>query len=601
MGLLCCGQDIPTGTLVLAGAHGDGVHDDYAVIQSFVDRMCGLTAAAPGAQGASLRIPAAKSAYAISKPIVLTCPNSYVYGDGLASRIKALYGYGPTLVTHPPIGHGYIAFPTATSLVTHDGHSMVLDSSGHYFLNLRDAIDLDGLSQITVEFTTRLTRVDHDGAWISSLGRRTIHEALTSAVTISMTKGGHLGASLNVGGTDYRLDAPIALRSEVLYHIALTYDGSRIRLFLNGQLQASAPATGRIQEALTEDITVGPSVSGWPEGALLWHSVDGILESIRISTISRYNDNFNPPSVKPATDRNTLIVLNFDRVYDAFTIASVAGREAHLFLRYSAPHQGFLSDIRLSGLTFDNNVNHNCGPILVRTVGSKVDNIEVRGGRFGLFLENNDYEDTISNYVFRTATFSRWSLAVSNASGVVYIDRPLLFGGIYQLIISGDESVSVKAAWFQTEANTVVALLSSGGGSPVSQSLDSSIFNTESGGISIEALTLIANVIGDMDFISDYFEAPRSKPAIKVEGGGQLNIIGGVLAGGETALSSITVPVNPLSPLIIIGTTRTQTHTPLTDNPSFTSVLSGSVLDKSSLGRALRRCDCMPPRRAELN
>ena len=52
------------------------------------------------------------------------------------------------------------------------------------------------------------------------------------------------------------------------YHIALTYDGSTVRLFLNGSLQASVGASGPIKQLACEDFLVGPLANGWMESDL---------------------------------------------------------------------------------------------------------------------------------------------------------------------------------------------------------------------------------------------------------------------------------------------------------------------------------------------
>lgn len=71
---------------------------------------------------------------------------------------------------------------------------------------------------------------------------------------------------LNVGGSLKTIGtANSAVHAGGTYLIALTYDGSTVRLFLNGSLQASVGASGPIKQLACEDFLVGPLANGWME------------------------------------------------------------------------------------------------------------------------------------------------------------------------------------------------------------------------------------------------------------------------------------------------------------------------------------------------
>jgi hypothetical protein len=96
--------------------------------------------------------------------------------------------------------------------------------------------------QITLEVIFRTSDLDQLNATILSrkydtgysigIGRDIIHE---------------LFAQLNVGGSDRVVTAPIdALSEDTWHHVALTYDGTAVRLYLDYLLRDTEPATGTI-------------------------------------------------------------------------------------------------------------------------------------------------------------------------------------------------------------------------------------------------------------------------------------------------------------------------------------------------------------------
>jgi len=557
------------------GALPDGRTDSYAAITSAIGQACtAVTSSTSGVQGSTIYFPGGIAPYRYSRVPVINCSNLTMHGDRLASRLLPSYDFGPPLVIHPPIGSGYIAVPTQASLVDGPGNAMTLSRRNQYWISLRDAAEIDGLSALTIEFFTQLSSVGADGNWIASYGRRTVNENATSALQIGMSAGGQWSARLNVGGTQYALAAPVGLTVDTLYHIALSYDGSQIRLFLNGTQMASQAASGTVTEALTENFTVGPILSGWPEGAVLGNSVDGAVDSIRISNVARYPASFATPSAKFSNDSGTLALLNFDDQYDAFTVGSANGRDhnAHFFLRYT-PNNGAITDVELSDLYFDNGTAR-CGPMIRKTNASRYRNLEIRGGTCGLWLQDKDYETQIDYYVFRASTtHTRFDLAFTNASGVSDIVRPLLFGGRYQFVDAGDQPTVLRSGWFQTESNTIAAILASGSGGQTVKDIRDSAFNSESGGASLEALIILAGVQGSVNLMADSLQAPPAIAAMKVEGGGHINIIGGLFSGSENAPANISIIGELSSPIYLYGVSRTAPNIPWSDNPAYLTAI----------------------------
>jgi hypothetical protein len=64
---------------------------------------------------------------------------------------------------------------------------------------------------------------------------------------------------MNVGGTIKWVSSPAnAVSAGTVVHVALTFDGSNIRLFLNGVLKGTTAASGAIVQKMSEDFILGP-------------------------------------------------------------------------------------------------------------------------------------------------------------------------------------------------------------------------------------------------------------------------------------------------------------------------------------------------------
>ena len=95
---------------------------------------------------------------------------------------------------------------------------------------------------------------------------------------------------------------PTALLANTWHHVAVTYDGTTARVFVNG---APGPA------ATIGAITQGPSfrIGGFPGYGFF----NGDVDDVRISNIVRYTGTFTPPSsTSLTTDANTRAFYRFN-------------------------------------------------------------------------------------------------------------------------------------------------------------------------------------------------------------------------------------------------------------------------------------------------
>jgi len=108
------------------------------------------------------------------------------------------------------------------------------------------------------------------------------------------------------------------------HHVAYVYDGAQERLYLDGALVGSRPASGSIGNAGGIPV-VGASprlepYSG-PRPSFL-----GYIDTLRISDVARYSGtNFSPPTGKLAADGATLLLFNFNEAPGSTTTEDLSG------------------------------------------------------------------------------------------------------------------------------------------------------------------------------------------------------------------------------------------------------------------------------------
>jgi hypothetical protein len=106
---------------------------------------------------------------------------------------------------------------------------------------------------------------------------------------------------------------------EKWYHIAGVYDGSKFRIFVDGQLDTISGTTN-IAGAIASN-TLSIVLGRRSELGSNTHFLDGLIESVRYSNIVRYTDVFTPPK-SLINDINTVGLWNIDEgsgniIYDA--------------------------------------------------------------------------------------------------------------------------------------------------------------------------------------------------------------------------------------------------------------------------------------------
>ena len=123
---------------------------------------------------------------------------------------------------------------------------------------------------------------------------------------------------LGLGYNGSNPNAGISYNMNEWNHIAITYDGSTFRFFVNGQLSYSESGTVSGFGPLTEDLVINRHT--WNSGSS--SRLAGQLDELRISDIARYTSDFSPPEYEFQNDLNTKGLWHFNEgsgsnVYDA--------------------------------------------------------------------------------------------------------------------------------------------------------------------------------------------------------------------------------------------------------------------------------------------
>jgi len=436
------------------GAVPDDTNDDWGAIQAAIN----AASAGNGPYG-TVYIP--RGTYYVSKPLHITKGIKF-YGAGRGSTTITGYSadQGAVLVVSPPTSLGYNGIPTGPSLATGAGNSMYLDGTYNYELNLREAgaVELDGRSSVTLELFYKPNFSVSAGQFniISSSGSVTGPDG-SNAISLQHTDNDSITGIVCVGGAMRILQTPSNTVSiGNVYHLALTYDGSMVRLFVNGVLKASQAATGTINQKVAEDFVIGPKVGGFMETTFYNQMAKGWVDSVRISATARYTANFTAPTAKSSFDGNTLFQLNFDNNYDEFTVATTMYGQQHLFLRRFGGGMGQVGNFQMSDLSFIGT-----GPEFIYMISSTIDNVQVTASRRGFHFINNCYLNRLNSLRAVGQTSTQFAVAAGAASGVLTFEDLSISGSHYPLYVD-TSSIVVNGLWIESSQGTEVAAVLKG-------------------------------------------------------------------------------------------------------------------------------------------
>lgn len=124
-----------------------------------------------------------------------------------------------------------------------------------------------------------------------------------------------------VGASDVAsavLSADIA-SANAWHHVALSFDGSAYRLFLDGSLENTWASSATIVATVFGNLVIGYNPFATSEG------FNGYIDEFRLSSVARYTGNFTPPISAFTADSNTIALNHFDAAGTAAAAYSNAG------------------------------------------------------------------------------------------------------------------------------------------------------------------------------------------------------------------------------------------------------------------------------------
>ena len=104
------------------------------------------------------------------------------------------------------------------------------------------------------------------------------------------------------------------LRTDRWHHIAGVYDGSEVRLYVDGKKAAAKPGSGKRKENKLP-LLIGADPNRMGVGG---SHFDGLIDAVRLSSSAAYHGNVFQPEKKLNTDQDTQLLIDFDKNYGLF-------------------------------------------------------------------------------------------------------------------------------------------------------------------------------------------------------------------------------------------------------------------------------------------
>ena len=207
---------------------------------------------------------------------------------GAAEPSGLVLGYGferfsGALVTDSSASHldgtrlGSPALPGQANGPKGHGKALSFDSAQHQFVNVPDAAALD-VNQLTLAAWVRYTPNVHDDRW-EILEKAGAYWMNIRTDTRQLRFGGFFGGCATSNHWFF-LDSKKVLPANTWVHVAGTYDGTALRIYVNGALNASMAVTGATC-ASTEPLAIGAKNRTTPPATTEAY-MDGRIDDLRV-------------------------------------------------------------------------------------------------------------------------------------------------------------------------------------------------------------------------------------------------------------------------------------------------------------------------------
>ncbi len=388
--------------------------------------------------------------YADSQPVWVNCSNVGIHGAGRyatnLSELNTSLVYFPAIRVAQPFEPAYSINTEmfVPSLVPGPGNAVQFSST-----NQGPAIRLDpdpdtdylnGLTAFTVEFFADIKSTTNGTQFISMWGSDYATTIGHRAIQIYMNANQALCANYTTtaGGNGF-CSPNNAITVNAVHHIAMSYDGTTVRLFVDGNIVGTQATSGTLVRDREEGLTLANGGCADIAMNTCQTFYDGVLDmdSIRISNIARYTAPFTPPTSKFTWDNNDIILLNFDQTNSdgsAFYAQTEYGNGGRAWIPFINVGAGGTQYINLSGL---GTIGGNFGLLIWNNDHSTYNDIATTGAYVGIDADFYIFFEHFEN--IRCTGSKRASVTLSGGGGDNYLSNWNIEGGDYEVSLSNSD------------------------------------------------------------------------------------------------------------------------------------------------------------------
>lgn len=576
------------------GADPTSLADSSPGIQAAIDAATAGLVGVPGVDNgyaAIVEIPA--GLYRLFTPIQITSNYITIRGAGQGYTKIAPTFAGQCWYMGPAI-----PIPLVSGITVSGGSALSLTGEVNpYAISLRDmsAGDIDGIGSFTIEcfYQTTALGPSDPANFVSVSGSRTFGEPFVTQLSITQAASGAISAQLKTSVSTYSVSTA-AFGIGVTLHLALSWDGSTLRIFRAGNLEASAATAGTFTMNPYDDFVIGYRPAVWPMLGVVNYAVKATVDSFRLSNGALYTANFTPPTAKLGTTGATRLLLNFTSNIGPFTNASstIAGAANGYVIHFP---QNTLALSRaytnLEGLYFSGNSGRTHGPFIRSTQNSHYRGLQVEGSRSGLQIFDNCYQLEVSdlyaivqNDQFLVTGLTRFGLSFAGACGILLVSRIHITGGSYPALFC-NAGGQIDQFFVETQVQTQWAFaFTNDAGGAAGGLVNELVINNESGGQPIIYGVFIGNCEniqfnGGTQF---YFGALGCQAAFAVNGGGTVMVLAHAFDMAATIPEMLHV-INPTAKPVLFLNSYNPNNVPLSLTPTQAIEWPGPIPDTNAL------------------
>lgn len=466
------------------GAVGDGVTADNEAFQAAID-----LAESQSPVGA-VYIP--RGNFFIdhnTAPLRIKTAGLEIFGDGDGSKVTAY----PTMAFQ--IAPEMAALPIVAGLPSAQTNEFGIDfwqrTGDTFYLQLSDVMTpglLNGLSAFCVQGWYKPLNMLDAGTLIYSRGRLHSSRAVDEAFSI-VVGADNLVCSMKISGVDYTCNSPLGVMSaNNTYHIALTFDGSNIRLFIDGVLQTTTAAAGTITQAKWERVIMGTSLLDCWSSEVIAGGPRGVMSHWEVANASRHVAAFTTPTSMTFDGSSKATI----RIQDSSWYTDAALRLYAPGFPWIPVYQeyfgtGAVGETRLHDFFIQNS---SYGIFAAANTRAYYDRLTLKGAsQYGMMLYDNNYFSHVSRCEIQGV---RCPFIAAAASGVMTVSDCKLHGGLVNGVCVGSGQ-KFDHVFFEGESDTIVnCIVDARGGSIAGYQFDYCVFADEGG-----SAGLIACLIAD--------------------------------------------------------------------------------------------------------